>query len=187
MDYIPVEIVALTDAPDQSKAFVLVLEESDGFRRLPIKLGHAEAQAIALAVQSRELSRPATHDLFAGVLQSAGLQLREAKINRMEGEAFCALLTFRKPDGSTFEQDARPSDAIALALRLSCPVKVADDIMDEHGVLSNRLTPNTAWIKGKLEDYTLPELEALLQQAVEREDYQSASRIRDAITRLSDS
>lgn len=185
MDYIPVEVAALTDAPDQSQAFVLVLEEAEGFRRLPIKLGQAEAQAIALAVQSRELSRPATHDLFAGVLQSSGLQLREAKINRTEGETFCALLTFRKPDGRTFEQDARPSDAIALALRLSCPVKVANEIMDEHSILSNRLTPNTVWIKGKLEDYTLPELEALLQQAVEREDYQSASRIRDAIERQS--
>lgn len=187
MDYIPVEVAALTDAPDQSQAFVLVLEEVKGFRRLPIKLGHAEAQAIAMAVQSRELQRPATHDLFAGVLQAAGLQLRETRINRMEGEAFCALLTFRKPDGRTFEQDARPSDAIALALRLSCPVKVAEDIMDEYSVLSNRLTPNTAWIKGDLEDYTLTELEALLQQALEREDYQSASRIRDAIERQSKS
>lgn len=181
MDWIPVEITALTDIPDQPDTFVLVLEEKGGFRRLPIKVGHPEAQAIALAIQSRKLQRPATHDLFAAVIQTGKIKLREAKISHMEADVFCATLTFRQADGSDFDQDARPSDGIALALRLSAPVKVASSIMETHSVLSNRLTPNTAWLKGSLEDYTIAELEALLKQALEREDYQAATRIRDAI------
>lgn len=184
MDWIPVEVSALTDAPNNASHYILVLEQTKGYRRLPITLGQPEAQAIALAVQSRNLPRPATHDLFASTLQVAGIDLLRVRITHLEDGAFFAQLSFRKKEGDTFTTDARTSDAIALALRLTCPVEVASTLLEEHGILSNRLTENTAWIKGSVEDYSRSELEVLLKQALEREDYKAASRIRDAMERL---
>ncbi len=181
MEWVPVHVSALTDAPGDASRYILVLEETERYRRLPITLGQPEAQAIAMAVQSRELPRPATHDLFVDTLQKAGIELQRVRITHLEDGAFCAQLSFRKKGEEPFSCDARTSDAIALAIRVFCPVEVAKELMDEHGILSNRMTENTVWLKGSLDDYSRPELEELLEQALQREDYQAASRIRDAL------
>lgn len=89
----------------------------------------------------------------------------------MEGEVFCVLFIFRKFDGNIFEQDVCFFDVIVMVFWFFCLVKVVGNIMDEYGILFNCLIFNIVWIKGKFEDYILFELEALLQQVVEWEDY----------------
>jgi bifunctional DNase/RNase len=116
---VPLEVVDVSDTEHDGRPFSLVMlqEPGDGGRRLPIVVGVTEGAAIARAVAGVVISRPLTHDLLAAVVASFGGAVTGVRIRALDGGTFAAELTLTRPDGTTHALDARPSDAIALAVR----------------------------------------------------------------------
>ena len=183
MKKIELNIIALANSESSEGNFALILEEQKGFRRLPIIIGAFEAQAIAVTLERMKPNRPLTHDLFKNTLDETGIKITEVIISEIIGGIFHAFLIGKKADGSPLEIDARSSDAIALAVRYGCPIYTTEAVMQEASVILD--SPSKAFTnkRGSLIDYSLKELEQLLEQVLAKEDYESASRIRDAIER----
>ena len=181
MKKLELNIIALANSESSKGNYSLILEESKGFRRLPIVIGAFEAQAIAISLERMQPNRPLTHDLFKNTLERSGVVLTEIIISELKGGVFYAKLMGKKADGSPLEVDARSSDAIAMAVRFGCPIYTTENIMQQAGVVLE--SPSKAFTnkRGKLEDYSLDELEQLLRQVIAKEDYESASKIRNAI------
>jgi len=181
MKKLELNIIALANSESSKGNYSLILEESKGFRRLPIVIGAFEAQAIAISLERMQPNRPLTHDLFKNTLERSGVVLTEIIISELKGGVFYAKLMGKKADGSPLEVDARSSDAIAMAVRFGCPIYTTEKIMQQAGVVLE--SPSKAFTnkRGKLEDYSLDELEQLLRQVIAKEDYESASKIRNAI------
>lgn len=118
----------LVDPTSESPVVVLQDEAREVF--LPIWIGSFEASAIALRIEGVEAPRPMTHDLLAKVIQDGGLELTDARVSALREGTFYAELEFQS-NGTSMVLDARPSDAIALALRLQCPIRVAADVLEE--------------------------------------------------------
>ena len=183
MKKVELNIIALAKSESQPGNYALVLEEQDGFRRLPIIIGPFEAQAIALALEGMKPNRPMTHDLFKNTLDLAGIKLSEIQISQLKEGTFHATLIGKLEDGRPLIVDARASDAISMAVRFSCPIFTTEAIMDMAAIVLD--SPSKAFTnkRGKLSDYTMEELERLLKKVLDKEDYESASKIRDAIAR----
>ena len=181
MKKLELNIIALANSESSKGNYSLILEESKGFRRLPIVIGAFEAQAIAISLERMQPNRPLTHDLFKNTLELSGIVLTEIIISELKGGVFYAKLMGKKADGTPLEVDARSSDAIAMAVRFGCPIYTTENIMQQAGVVLE--SPSKAFTnkRGKLEDYSLDELEQLLRQVIAKEDYESASKIRNAI------
>ncbi len=181
MKKIEVNIVALANSESSKGNYVLILEEQKGIRRLPVIIGSHEAQAIAITLERMKPNRPLTHDLFKNTLDLAGVQLKEVLISELVNGVFHALLIGTKADGSPLEVDARSSDAIAMAVRFGCPIFTTEAILAEAGVVLDNSSKVFTTKRGSLSEYSLEELEQLLQQVVAKEDYESASKIQNAI------
>ncbi len=181
MRQIELNIIALATSESHPGNYALILEEQNGFRRLPIIIGPFEAQAIAVTLEKMHPNRPLTHDLFKNTLDASGIKITEVHITALVDNAFHANLIGVKPDGSKLEMDARSSDAIAMAVRFGAPIYTTENIMEAAGFVLE--SPSKAFTnkRGKLSDYSMEELEILLKQVLAKEDYESASRIRDAI------
>jgi bifunctional DNase/RNase len=192
MKKVPLDIVGLSYSQTQSGAYALLLNESKGKRRLPIIIGGFEAQAIAIEMENMKPSRPLTHDLFKNFAETFEIKLKEVIIyNLVEGIFYAKLICAR--DNNEVEIDARTSDAIALAVRFNCPVYTYEFILNSAGIImDDDLTKESTLKESKVErkmekqddDFrkkTPEELKDLLQKALEREDYERASRIRDEI------
>ena len=172
----------------QSNAYALILGEVDGNRRLPIIIGAFEAHAIAIELEKIKPARPLTHDLFKSFAISFDIEMREVVINKFQKGVFHAELICFDGDRE-LSIDSRTSDAIALAIRFNCPIYTYDAIMNEAGIIVDDETQESAEEAEKdktkaesdLRQYNLSELKAMLQQAVEAEEYEKASRIRDEI------
>jgi bifunctional DNase/RNase len=191
MEKIELEIIGITYSQSQSGAYVLILKEIEGDRNLPILIGQFEAQAIAMELQGVKSPRPLTHDLIKNIAKTFNIKLNEIIINDFKEGIYYALLVFER-ENKIFKVDARPSDAVALALRFNCPIYTTPEILDETGFI---LTGNEEVIvpppnmQKEAEEvkepsfnlYTLEELEKMLEEAVEREDYEMASKLRDEI------
>ena len=133
MKKIELEIVALSHSITQTHSYAVVLGEVNGVRRLPIVIGGFEAQAIAVALERMQPSRPLTHDLLKTVIAELGGTLTSVIINDLSDDIFYARLVL-DADGRHVEIDSRPSDAIALAVRMKAPIYVAENVMDQAGV-----------------------------------------------------
>jgi uncharacterized protein len=193
MEKIRLEIVGLSYSQSQSGAYALILGEIDGSRRLPIIIGGFEAQAIAIELEKIKPTRPLTHDLFKNFADRFGILITEVIINKFhEGVFYSQLSCF---DGEKIiEIDSRTSDAIALALRFRCPIYTNEAIMSAAGVVmtdeeqeaqARQEDPDEteempAGEEG-LEELTTAELEDMLKRAVENEEYEKASQIRDEL------
>jgi bifunctional DNase/RNase len=185
---IELNIVGLSYSQAQSNSYALVLGETHGKRRLPIVIGHYEAQAIALEIEKMKPSRPLTHDLFYNFAKTFGINIIEVQITRFYEGIFYATLICDNGI-SVHEIDSRTSDAVALSIRFHCPIYTTEDIMSQAGILfeeddtANESADETP--VGDFPDYfrnmSLQELETELQQAVDNEDYERASLIRDEI------
>ena len=186
------DIVGLSYSQTQSGAYALLLNEAKGKRRLPIIIGGFEAQAIAIEMENMKPSRPLTHDLFKNFADTFEIKLNEVIIyNLVEGIFYAKLICSR--DNNEVEIDARTSDAIALAVRFNCPVYTYEFILNSAGIImDDELTKESAAKETKTEkavekaedDFrkkTNDELKDLLQKALDKEDYERASRIRDEI------
>jgi uncharacterized protein len=172
-------IVALSTSESNPGNYVLILEDLDTQRRMPIIIGVAEAQAIAIAMEQMQPARPLTHDLLKKAIESLGGVLQQVLIYQLEDEVFFARLCLLRADGSLLEIDARSSDAIALAVRCNAPVYTYEHVILEAGILADAMTGRQTG--GSLANYSLAELEDLLKKVIEKEDYESASKIRDYI------
>jgi uncharacterized protein len=130
---VPVQIasIGLDQASGQP---VVLLREEEGPRVMPIWIGHPEATAILIATEGLEPPRPMTHDLLLSVITTLGMILERVEITRLEEGTFYAALLLRGED-ATFAIDARPSDSLALAVRVGCPVFVAESVLEEAGVV----------------------------------------------------
>ena len=181
MQKIELNIIALANSESSKGNFALVLEEASGFRRLPIVIGAFEAQAIAISLENMKPSRPMTHDLFKNTLGLLGVELVEVIISDLIDDIFRATMLAKQSDGTLLEIDARTSDAIAMAVRYGCPIYTTEAILQEAGIVLE--SPSKAFTnkRGKLSDYSMEELERLLEKVLAKEDYESASKIRDAI------
>lgn len=184
MKKVELTIIALTRSSSARDHYTLILKEQKGLRRMSIIIGEFEAQAIAIAIDQIKLKRPTTHDLFKYTLNATNITIQEVFIHQLVDQVFLAKLIGTKADRTPFEVDARPSDAMALALRLACPIYVTEAILEKVGVMWER--PNKVFTSNdrKLEDYSLEELQQLLRQVLAKEDYESASRIRDVMAKL---
>lgn len=191
MEKIKLDIVGLSYSQTQSGAYALVLGESNGKRRLPIIIGGFEAQAIAIELEKMTPSRPLTHDLFKNFAEEFNINISEVIIyNLVEGIFFSKLICDK--DGEEIEIDSRTSDAIALAVRFNCPIYTYEFVLGSAGILLDddfEGQPEESLQEEHEEEspkrYTLDELNQQLNAAIENEDYEAASRIRDEINRRS--
>lgn len=189
MKKIELEIVALSHSITQTHSYAVVLGEVNGLRRLPIVIGGFEAQAIAVALERMSPSRPLTHDLMKNFMIAFNVELHEVIINDLqEGIFYSKLVCSNEKD--TVEIDSRTSDALALAVRFGCPIFTYDNILESAGILMDNdekkkktTAPITTETGGKddLKTLSLQELDTLLNEVLEQEDYIKAIAIRDEI------
>ena len=192
MEKIVLDIIGLSYSQTQSGAYALVLGEQGGKRRLPIIIGGFEAQAIAIALENMTPSRPLTHDLFKSYSDAFNIELKEVIIyNLLEGIFYSKLIC--RNGSEDVEIDARTSDAIALAVRFKCPVYTFESILSKAGVILEDEDPKTeAKPKKKprkeakstaevITESSVDKLKELLEKAIQEEDYELASRIRDEL------
>lgn len=188
MKKIELEIVALSHSITQTHSYAVVLGEINGLRRLPIVIGGFEAQAIAVALERMSPSRPLTHDLMKNFMLAFNVDLHEIVINDLQEGIFYSKLVCSSAN-DTVEIDSRTSDALALAVRFGCPIYTYDTILDQAGVLmeDDSKKSSTATVateqgsKDDLKSMTLEELNSLLTEVLEHEDYIKAIAIRDEI------
>lgn len=207
MKKLKLDIVGLSYSQTQSGAYALVLGEVNGNRRLPIIIGAFEAQAIAVEIEKMTPSRPLTHDLFKAFAEAFAISVEEILIYNLVDGIFFAKIICKSGD-KTIELDARTSDAVALAVRILCPIYTYDFIMASAGIiienndfafLENISSPAA---KEEIKD-TTPEqpnptpkkevspytsltneqLEKTLEKALANEQYEAAAKIRDEIER----
>ncbi|MBK9254957.1 MAG: bifunctional nuclease family protein [Saprospiraceae bacterium] len=186
MKKIRLDIMALSHSVTQSHNYAVVLGEENGKRRLPIVIGGFEAQAIAVALENMTPNRPLTHDLFKNTLDAFHIDLQEVVINNLLDGIFYAQLVCSL-NGEVRQIDARTSDAISLAVRYGCPIYTYEFIMDTAGVILDEpeeaeesLAP-TRKKSGSLENMSVTNLEKLLEEALSKEEYEKAARIRDIL------
>ena len=193
MNKVNLEIVGLTYSESSTGAYVLILGDKNSQRRLPIVIGSAEAESIAVGIEKHKNGRPHTHDLFLRFAHEFGVEIMEVVINRFRDGVYYAMLVCKQGDDLTMV-DARPSDAIAIAVRTGCEIYAYETVMDEAGIIMEDLDKPTVTEskeapinKGasatSLNMLNLEALEELLQEAIDNEDYQKAAEIRDEINR----
>lgn len=189
---IKLNILGLSYSQTQSGAYALVLAEEEGERRIPIIIGGVEAQSIAIRLEGLEPPRPLTHDLFLNFAKAFSIQLEEVIIYKLEEGIFYSELVCLKEE-EVIRIDSRTSDAVALALRFNCPIYTFEEIMVKAGIVLDledakkedvhKEKPASTEKKTPLESKSIGELDAMLQEAVEAENYEKASEIRDEIQR----
>jgi bifunctional DNase/RNase len=189
MNKIELEIVALSHSVTQSHNYAVVLGEINGKKRLPIVIGGFEAQAIAVAMENMTPNRPLTHDLFKNTLDTFSIFLKEIVINNLLDGIFYAQLVCEQ-NGTEFVIDSRTSDAIAMAVRFDCPIYTMDFILEEAGVIldegeeTKKKKPKRRAVKSDdLSVLSLKALNKLLDEVLEKEDYEKAAKIRDEINK----
>ena len=193
MNKVNLEIVGLTYSESSTGAYVLILGDKNSQRRLPIVIGSAEAESIAIGMEKHKNGRPHTHDLFLRFAHEFGVEIMEAVICRFRDGVFYAILICKQGDELTMI-DARPSDAIAIAVRAGCEIYAYETVMDEAGIIMDDMekedteepaeTPiNIGKAQTSLDLLDMDTLEDVLQEAIDNEDYQKAAEIRDEINR----
>jgi uncharacterized protein len=191
-----VDILGLSTNPASGGAYALILREVEGNRRLPIIIGQAEAQSIALEMEGIKPPRPLTHDLMKNIIASFGAELNDVLIDELRDGTFFAKLNIDNQ-----QIDSRPSDAIALAVRYGAQIFVAATVMDEAAFVPEEEEEDQKKEPGKAKQSPQPakpqrlapeatkaarleEMHLQLKQAIELEDYEKAAALRDEIRRL---
>ena len=193
MKKIELEIIALSHSITQTHSYAVVLGETNGLRRLPIVIGGFEAQAIAVALERMQPSRPLTHDLMKNFMSAFSVDLQEILISDLqEGIFYSKLVCFTESD--TVEIDSRTSDAIALAVRFGCPIFTYEHILENAGILMEEqesdkkksidtigIHSTEVAVANDLSLLNIDELQKMLTNVLENEDYIKAIAIRDEI------
>lgn len=188
MEKIPLKLLGMINSQSQSGAYTLILGETEGKRRLPILINTFEAQAILFHIEQIKIPRPLTHDLFKNFADTFGIEFKEVVISKFAQGIFYATLICS--DGiSVKEIDSRTSDAIALAVRFNCPIFTYEAVLSGAGVSVEEEPDIDQLATGEVEvtddyDYnkfSIDELEQMLIEAIEHEEYEKASQLRDII------
>jgi bifunctional DNase/RNase len=195
MKKIELEIVALSHSITQTHSYAVVLGEVNGLRRLPIVIGGFEAQAIAVALEKMQPSRPLTHDLMKNFMTAFAIDLHEIIITDLQEGIFYSKLVCSS-ESDTVEIDSRTSDALALAVRFGCPIYTYEHILESAGILmedtgtsgKKKKTKQEVTVEDErptgsedLKTMTIEELNQLLNEVLDHEDYIRAVAIRDEI------
>ena len=185
MSYTQVYPLQISQTISMSDAYVLVLDAPDTGKQVPVIIGEPEAQAIVMAIEQRQARRPLTHQLINNIMEQYMLILKQVTIDRFDEGIFYSTLYIS--DGFTEKRiDSRTSDAIVLALMQGCPIMMAQNVLDETsmepGALEDNLPRNKAQLPNP--DETLDQLETLLRQCEENEDYEQAAEIMKRINRM---
>jgi len=202
-DKIECEVFGLSTTPSAGGAYALLLKEIDGSRRLPIIIGSFEAQAIAMVLEGIKAPRPLTHDLLKNMIDNLGARVVEVVISELVENTFISRIVI-EVSGLTNEIDARPSDAIALAVRVEVPIYVSEQVMEvasftpEKDSATEPRIPETEYLSDKnyfdpdknreglkTKEARISALQNILREAIENEDYERAVKIRDEIKKLS--
>jgi bifunctional DNase/RNase len=192
---IKLNILGLSYSQTQSGAYALVLAEEEGERRIPIIIGAVEAQSIAIKLEGLEPPRPLTHDLFLNFARAFKIDLLEVVIYKLEEGIFYSELVCLYNE-EVVRIDSRTSDAVSLALRFNCPIYTFEDIMKKAGIVldfgdqdetpseeKKSIQKSSSGSRTPFADKTMQELEDLLKDAVEKENYEKASEIKNEIER----
>lgn len=194
MEKIKLNVLGISYSQTQTGAYALVLAEESGDRRLPIIIGGFEAQAIVIKLENLNPPRPLTHDLLRNFSKMMKTDLKEVFIHKLEEGVFFSQLIFKK-DGKDIIMDSRTSDAVALALRFSCPIYITAEIMDKAGVVIKDTDYEEGEGEGEapgqgpapkasspgLSELSVAELRVKLNEAVKAEDYELAAHIKEEI------
>jgi bifunctional DNase/RNase len=191
MNRVQVEIVGLSSSPSVGGAFALLLREVFGQRRLPIIIGQFEASAIAIELDNGKPARPLTHDLLKSFVDNLGGTVVEVFIDDLRDNTFYCKIVL---DISSIQNsiDSRPSDAIALALRASAPIYVSEKVMELASFVPSENDKQDIFMQtndDKIESASEKEtktasLQDQLREALEKEDYERAAKLRDEIFKL---
>lgn len=191
-DKIRLSVLGFSFNQTQSGTYGLVLAEEDGLRRLMVIVGTPEAQSIAFRLQGSMPPRPLTHDLFQALLSQLSISLQEVNIYKYENGVFFSKMIFRQ-ETKIVELESRTSDAIAIALRTKAPIFTSEFIMQSQAVVFDENTTQENLQEDEKDnlalDYSLlnkDELESLLKDAIDGEDYELASLLRDELMRKKD-
>lgn len=186
-DKVKLSVLGFSFNQTRAGTYGLVLAEEDGVRRLMVVVGTPEAQSIAFRLQGAEPPRPLTHDLMQALLNTFDIRLLEIDIYKYEDGVFFSKLLLKQKD-RLVEIESRTSDAVAIALRTKSPIYTSEAIMKELGIiLDDKSTDEIS--NDDLEfdmDYSLlelDELESMLKDAIDGEDYELASMLRDELKR----
>ncbi len=205
---IRLQVLGISYSQIQSGAYALILAQAGGPYRIPVVIGAAEAQSIAMRMESITTPRPMTHDLFVSFAHAFGVKLNEVFIYRFEDGIFSSELTFTDGD-RTVRIDSRTSDAIAIAMRTGAPIYTTPEILDETGFIMEAQSDdeeededeqaahgaptfsddddtdsdnNTiSSQQPRLENYTIEELERTLSRLIEQENYEEAAKVNEIL------
>ena len=181
MSYTQVYPLQISQSMSMSGAYVLVLDAPENGKQVPIIIGEAEAQAIVMAIEQKQARRPLTHNLLNNILEEYLLVLKQVTIDRFEEGIFYSTLYIS--DGFSEKRiDSRTSDAIVLALLQHCNIMIENRVLEETGALENNLPQNRS--KSQSDTLTLEQLEELLHECEEKEDYEQAAEIMEIINRM---
>ena len=197
MDFVQLDISAIKQSDSQNNAYVLLLNETIGERQLPIVIGWCEARSIAIALDgTEEPDRPLTHDLFKNMGDKFNIIVQKIVIHTLIEGIFHSSFHCKHQD--TDEEvaiDARTSDAIAIAIRYGCPIFTYEDILSRAGIIINRTLEdesedlNLEEEDDKIADptaintFSITKLKKILSKAIDEEDYEKASQIRDELNK----
>jgi uncharacterized protein len=198
VDKIQLEILGLSSSQSQTGSFALVLGEKEGNRRLPIIIGMFEAQSIAIQIEKINPNRPLTHDLFKSFAEELDVRVTEIMISDLKEGVFYSKIVCSNGT-KEFELDARPSDAIAIGLRFGVPIYTVESVLSEAGIILSDLeeeeeeseemavkstsTAGSGTTKESLSQTSVDELNKMLNDALEKEDYEKAAKIRDELNK----
>lgn len=192
MDLVQVDIIGLSTSPSSGGAYALVLGEVDGSRRLPIIIGAFEAQAIALELEKIQPPRPMTHDLIRDLYDAVGGEVTDIVIDELREGTFFAKIRYTV-NGSDEHLDSRPSDAVAVAVRVGAPIFVSEAVLEEAGIPIDE-ADELAEIESSSEEEPeeqkdepktdLERLQAALAKAISEENYERAASVRDEINKM---
>lgn len=193
MNKIQCEILGLSSSPSTGGAYAILLKEINGSRRLPIIIGAFEAQAIALEIEGIKPPRPLTHDLLKNIIDNMGAGIIEVLIDELRENTFYAKIIL-EVSALTNEIDARPSDAIALAVRAQAPIYVSEIVMNSAAFIPSEEGDKEQFSGSATssEDQSVPNskeakiaaLQTKLREAIDSEEYERAAKLRDDIQRL---
>ncbi|MGQ9819077.1 MAG: bifunctional nuclease family protein [Candidatus Kapaibacteriales bacterium] len=199
---IEVKPIAITQSSESPTAYALILKEINGYRSLPIIIGAFEAQSIAFAMEKVPTPRPLTHDLMKNIIELFNAEVNEVFINDLRDGTFFARIIFENPP---LDVDARPSDAIALALRLNIPIYVNSELINQAGInvppkiFQNEEERESEFFKTEEDEdefssspkiekekpkSRVEELQEQLEQAIREENYELAAKIRDQLKQI---
>ncbi|MDE5639566.1 MAG: bifunctional nuclease family protein [Odoribacter sp.] len=188
MDRVKLKVLGLSYSMAQNGAYALILADEQDIHRLPVIIGMPEAQSIAIQLEKLQTQRPLTHDLIKKLTDKLNVTLKEVMIYRLEAGIFYSELLF-EASGKEIRIDSRTSDAVALALRYGSDLYTTPEIVQKAGILVSQEVREQQDIhnnvvnveKNGWDDYSVQELQKLMNEAIQNEDYETASRFRDLL------